>query len=222
MSRLGLVLSALQKGVSALPAADNEKRYADHGKYLNPKPQNYCYRIKQEEVAGHLVQVGQLLLELVEVLTQYQADAEIIQMVERVLQDLYVVDDDKQVAMRPTDEIPGDVLQSPHDPETTYRKKGGKGCKGYVANLSETCDPHNPVQLLTSVQVAPNTTDDGQLLAESLAEQSARGITVNQITVYGGYTGETGETAYRDHQAQMLPARIRGRRIASDRWGWEE
>jgi hypothetical protein len=222
MNRLSLVLSVLQKGVSALPVDENEKCYTDHGKYLKPKPQNFCYRIKQEEVAGHLVQVGQLLLELVEVLTQYQADAEIIQMVERVLQDLYVVDDDKQVAMRPTDEIPGDGLQSPHDTEATYRKKGGKGHQGYVANLSETCDPDNPVQLLTSVQLAPNVTDDGQLLAESLAEQSARGITVKQITVDGGYTGETGETACRDHKVQMLPTRIRGRRTAPKRWGWEE
>lgn len=222
MSRLGLVLSVLQKGVSVLPAAENEKWNTDHERYLKPKPQNFCYRVKRDEVAGHLVQVGQLLLELVAVLTQYQASAEIIQLVERVLQDLYVIDDEKQVTMRPADEIPGDVLQSPHDPEATYRKKGGKGHKGYVANLSETCDPDNPVQLLTSVQLAPNATDDGQLLADSLAEQSGRGITVNQITVDGGYTGETGETACRDHQVQMLPTRIRGRRTASDRWGWEE
>jgi uncharacterized protein YejL (UPF0352 family) len=251
MSRLGLVLSVLQKGVSVLPAAENEKWNTDHETYLKPEPQNFCYRVKRDEVAGHLVQVGQLLLELVAVLTQYQASAEIIQLVERVLQDqlllelvavltqyqasaeiiqlvervlqdLYVTDDEKQVTMRPADEIPGDVLQSPHDPEATYRKKGGKGHKGYVANLSETCDPDNPVQLLTSVQLAPNATDDGQLLADSLAEQSGRGIRIDQITVDGGYTGGTGETACRDHQVQMLPTRIRGRRTASDRWGWEE
>jgi hypothetical protein len=222
MSRLGLVLSVLQKGVSVLPAAEKEKWNTDHETYLKPEPQNFCYRVKRDEVDGHLVQVGHLLLELVAVLTQYQASAEIIQLVERVLQDLYVIDDEKQVTMRPADEIPGDVLQSPHDPEATYRKKGGKGHKGYVANLSETCDPDNPVQLLTSVQLAPNATDDGQLLADSLAEQSGRGIRIDQMTVDGGYTGETGETACRDHKVQMLPTRIRGRRTAPDRWGWEE
>jgi hypothetical protein len=78
------------------------------------------------------------------------------------------------------------------------------------------------VQLLTSVQLAPNTTDDGQLLADSLEEQSGRGITVDKMTVDGGYTGETGETACRDHQVQMLPTRIRGGRTALNRWGWEE
>ncbi len=91
-----------------------------------------------------------------------------------------------------------------------------------MINLSETCDPDNPVQLLTSVQLAPNTTDDGQLLKDSLAEQSARGITIKKMTVDGGYTGETGETACQDHGVQMLPTRIRGGKTAPDRWGWEE
>jgi len=124
--------------------------------------------------------------------------------------------------LRPAPEIPGQSLQSPHDPEATYRKKGGEGYQGYVANLSETCDPDNPVQLLTSVQVAPNTIDDGQLLADSLAEQSGRGITIDKMTVDGGYTGEIGETACRDHGVQILPTRIRGGRTSPSRWGWEE
>ncbi len=42
------------------------------------------------------------------------------------------------------------------------------------------------------------------------------------MTVDGGYTGETGETACRDHQVQMRPTRIHGRRTAPNRWGWEE
>ena len=222
MSRLGLVLSVLQKGVSALPTAEHEKWQKEYEAYLQPRPENFCYRVKRDEVEGHLLQVGHLLLELVARLTEFQASGEVIQLVERALHDLYVIDDHEHITLRPASEIAGDVLQSPHDPEATYRKKGGKGHRGYVVNLSETCDPDNPVQLLTSVQLAPNSTDDGRLLAESLAEQSARGISVDQMTVDGGYTGETGETACRDHKVQMLPTRIRGRRTAPDCWGWEE
>jgi hypothetical protein len=222
MSRLGLVLSVLQKGVGALPAAESEKWLTDHEAYLQPKPQNFCYGVNRDEAVGHLLQVGRLLLELIAVLRQYQVSAEILHLVERALQDLYVIDNNEKLTLRPTDEIPGDALQSPYDPEATYRKKGGKGHQGYVVNLSETCDPDNPVQLLTSVQLAPNTTDDGQLLKESLAEQSARGITIKKMTVDGGYTGETGETACQDHGVQMLPTRIRGGKTAPDRWGWEK
>jgi len=222
MSRLGLVLSVFQKGVSALPGKKRAKWNRDYEAYLQPKPQNFCYRVKREEVEGHLVQVGYLLLELAEVLKRHEASDEIARLVSRALQGLYVIEDGEPITLRPAAEIPGQSLQSPHDPEATYRKKGGEGYQGYVANLSETCDPNNPVQLLTSVQVAPNTTDDGQLLADSLAEQSGRGITVEKMTVDGGYTGETGETACRDHQVQMLPTRIRGGRTAPNRWGWEE
>jgi hypothetical protein len=222
MSRLGLVLSVFQKGVSVLPSTEQAEWNKDHEAYLGAKPQNFCYRVKREEVEGHLVQVGYLLLELAEALRRHQASDEITELVNRALQDLYVIEDGERITLRPAAEIPGQSLQSPHDPEATYRKKGGEGYQGYVANLSETCDPDNPVQLLTSVQVAPNTTDDGLLLADSLAEQSDRGITVDKMTVDGGYTGETGETACRDHQVQMLPTRIRGRRTAPDRWGWEK
>jgi len=222
MSRLGLVLSVFQKGVSVLPSKKQAKWNRDHEAYLQPKPQNFCYRVKREEVEGHLVEVGYLLLELAEVLRRHQASDEIVGLVDRALQDLYVIEDGERITLRPAAEIPGHSLQSPHDPEATYRKKGGEGHQGYVANLSETCDPDNPVQLLTSVQVAPNTTDDGQLLADSLVEQSGRGITIKQMTVDGGYTGETGEKACRDHQVQMLPTRIRGRRTAPNRWGWEK
>lgn len=51
-------------------------------------------------------------------------------------------------------------LQSVDDLEATYRKKGQRKYKGYVANLSETCDPENELQLITQVQVAPNNVDD--------------------------------------------------------------
>jgi hypothetical protein len=46
-------------------------------------------------------------------------------------------------------------LHSPHDPDATYRQKGGeeysRTLSGYVVGISETCDPEAPVQLITDV-----------------------------------------------------------------------
>lgn len=62
-------------------------------------------------------------------------------------------------------EIDAGSLQSPHDVEATFRIKGGKSYRGgYVAGLSETCDPENDLQMITDVQVAPNASDDAKLL----------------------------------------------------------
>ena len=40
----------------------------------------------------------------------------------------------------------------------------------YVANITESCDPGNLLQLITKVQVEPNNTDDAQLLVEGSSQ----------------------------------------------------
>ena len=72
-----------------------------------------------------------------------------------------------KVAVKANHELSASSLQSPDDLEATYREKGGKGHQGYAVNVAESCDPKNAVQLITKVQVAPNTADDAQLLAEA-------------------------------------------------------
>lgn len=77
---------------------------------------------------------------------------------------------------RAPDQVSAKSLQSPHDPGATYRRKNGKEYpRGYVVGVSETCDPSNEVQLITDMQVAPNTTDDGELLKRSLEDQAEWG-----------------------------------------------
>ena len=52
-------------------------------------------------------------------------------------------------------EISASSLQSLDDLEATYREKNRVGYKGYVANVTETCDPENPLQLITDVGWPP-------------------------------------------------------------------
>ena len=78
------------------------------------------------------------------------------------------------------------------------------------------------MQLITDVQVAPNTTDDQVLLERSLEEQSERDRVPKQVTCDGGYTGPKGEQACSDHGAELRPTRIRGGKSGPDTWGWEK
>ena len=59
-----------------------------------------------------------------------------------------------------------------------------------MANLSETCDPENELQLITQVQVAPNNVDDTRLLAEGLPSLKER-TGVEVLHTDGVFTGPT-------------------------------
>jgi len=124
---------------------------------------------------------------------------------------------------RPAEDISAESLQSPHDPEATYRRKNGEEYPGgYVVAVSETCDPESEVHMITDVQVGPNVTDDGELLKRSLEAQSERSVAPEQMTVDGGFTGPVAEEACKTHQTNLRPTRIRGGQGDPDRLGWED
>ena len=113
--------------------------------------------------------------------------------------------------MRPGQEVSAESLQSPHDPDATFRIKGGESFRGgYVMNVSETADPENPVQLITDVQVEANHTDDTSLMEQSLDDQAERDIDPEQATTDGGYTGPRGEEACEKHDVELRATRLRG------------
>jgi hypothetical protein len=126
------------------------------------------------------------------------------------------------LVLRAAAAVPSDSLQSPHDPDATYRVKGGKTYRGgYVANVSETAHPDNEVQLITGLEVEGNRSDDADLLAADLGNQRDRDIPVEQVTVDGGYTGPTAEAACEEHGVELRPTRLRGGKSSEAHWGWD-
>ena len=69
--------------------------------------------------------------------------------------------------------LTGDVLQTPHDPGVTY--SGHKG-QGYEALIVETCDPTNPVQLITHVSPERSCESDADRVEPALDALAARGL----------------------------------------------
>ncbi len=75
---------------------------------------------------------------------------------------------------KPGKEISANSLLSPDDPEATFRRKGDRTYQGYVTNVTETCDPENPFQMIVQVQTAANTTEDATLLCDALPDLKTR------------------------------------------------
>jgi hypothetical protein len=225
MSRLQLLVEVVQRVWRMLTESDQGLYAPSFEPYLKGTAGQYCYRVKADEVDKHLVAVGQLMHHLVHGLTADYADHPTYKMLQRVFDEHFALaagdeSESGQIRVKTGEELSASSLQSPDDWEATYRVKRGEGRQGYVGNLTETCDPENEVQLITMIQVAPNTTDDEQFLVEGLPELKER-TDLDVLWTDGGYTGPDAEDALRQEQVEHIPTNLRGRRTALDRLGLE-
>ncbi len=169
-SRLELLVTAIQRMYRILSEADQERLAEKFAPYVKGSAGHYTYQVKgQGNLDDHLQQVGEAIYQLLTELRERYADELAYQVLERIFTEHFNLIE-TQVSPKENQELDSGSLQSPDDLEATYRNKSGQGYRGYTANITETCDPENDLQLVTKVQVAPNNVDVTQLLEEALPE----------------------------------------------------
>lgn len=216
MSRLQLLVEALQRMYRAF-SEDDQQRYAEaFAPYVQGHAGQYVYRIRGKEAADeHLQHIGELIQRLLADLQADYAQEPAYQVLLRLFGDNFRLEA-TGVRAKANQELEAGCLQSVDDLEATYRKKGQRKYKGYVANLSETCDPENELQLITQVQVAPNNVDDTRLLAEGLPSLKER-TGVEVLYTDGGFAGPTVDPVLEQCQVEQIPSGIRGRKPRLDK-----
>lgn len=209
MGRVQLLVEVLQRVHRMLSEADQAGYAEAFAPYVQGHAGQYVYHMQREEIGAHLQQIGEFMQGLLVELKPAYAAEPVYQVLERVFGEHFQVKE-TLVEAKPNEVLSATSLQSPDDLEATYREKRGQGYQGYVANVTETCDPENPLQLITKVQTAPNATDDSQLLAEALPNLKER---TQLETVYtdGGHGGPVADTALQEQQVEHIQTAIRGR-----------
>jgi hypothetical protein len=167
------------------------------------------YRIKGKEATQeHLQQVGQLIQSLLEELASSYRDQPAYQVLQRFFEDNYRLED-QSVQTKANRELKAGCLQSCDDLEASFRRKGQREYKGYVANLTETCDPKNEVQLITKIQVAPNNVNDADLLVEALPDLKER-TGLETIYTDGAFTGPVVDPVLLAQGVEQIQTGIKG------------
>jgi hypothetical protein len=208
MSRLQLLVEVVRRMARSLNEIDRA-RYADLlAPYVKGTSGQYVYQTKPKEKETRLMCVGRAMQHLVRELAEAYKEDEAYQTLARVFDEHFVVTE-TDLRAKEGQEISAQSVQSPDDLDATYRKKRGEGYRGYVANVTETCDPDNPVQLIVDVQVEPNATDDAQMMAEALPELKAR-TDVEEMYTDGGYNGEAVDAALEAHPVKHIQTAMRG------------
>lgn len=84
------------------------------------------------------------------------------------------------------DTMDSQILQSPADPDATYRTKAGKSYQGYVANLTETIGENRSI--ISDYDYRENTYSDSKFMKDALEKCSREDSPITLIAdgAYGG------------------------------------
>lgn len=208
-SRLRLLVEAIQRAHRILSETDQARLEENFAAYLKGSAGHYTYRVKgKEAIQEHLQQVGTTIQILLAELKEAYAEEKAYQVLERIFSEHFNLIENG-VCPKENQELSSGSLQSVDDLEASYRTKRNHHHKGYVANITETCDPENDLQLITNVQVAPNNIDDSQLLAEALPNLQER-TDLDTLMTDGGFGGEASDAALEGQPVKVIQTAIRG------------
>ncbi|MCP4543447.1 MAG: hypothetical protein GY832_40565 [Chloroflexi bacterium] len=214
MSRLQLMVEVVQRVWRMLTETDQAQYAAGFAPYLKGTSGQYTYHIEPGESVRHLTTIGYLMQQLVTELAAAYGEHNTYRVLARVYGEHFV---ESEAGLRPKvgEELSAHSLQSPDDWEATYRTKRGEGYQGYVANVTETCDPANPVQLIVKMQTEPNHTDDAAMLVDAVPDLVER-TDVDEMYTDGGYNSPTVDAALNTHGIEMYQTAIRGKQPTAD------
>ena len=143
-------------------------------------------------------------------LKRLKEDAPGYDLLHRVFHDQYVVEKGK-VELKDKHKVSSDSLQSPDDPDATYRDKNGQKVSGYVTNITETVEEDKP-SIITSVQTEPVTFADCHFLEDAVHNtERVTGQLVKNVYADGAYQSpDNREFAMLHMGMELLTGKLQG------------
>lgn len=187
--RLQLVVSCLQGFWMSLDKDQKERLSVPDQQVLEDlvkhKSHQVVYRLTNAEKGEKLQELGLLLSKLQETYTDDDSDQ--YGLIVRVFGDQYtVLSPQEEVLPKPSKEISSSSLQSAHDTDAAFRRKGKDPVKGYSANLTETCNEEG-LNLITDVEVKPATAADNAFVQPAIARTQQVVGQVLEVSMDGAY-----------------------------------
>ena len=220
--RLALAFDVLHHAVDACP---DTIRTESLKSVLHPAfKTKMLYKTKVSGLEARMNQLLQLSQELLAVVQDNSTLKQLppIALLERFLSEQGNWDEAKQIwTVKDSKEISAESLQSAHDPDATYRKKGNTSAAGYVCNLSETCSKDNAAQLITDYTVEKNTTADVDMIQHRLPIIKET-TNVKELYVDGGYYGEEVEKVAQQEKVTMHYSAMTGRKPADGKLTYDQ
>ena len=175
---------------------------------LKMEGKKIVYRSTNEEVKRKLQELGEVIYEILPIFSGMKMES--YETLKRVFEEQYKVEN-KVVIGRESEEISAKSVQSPHDPDSTYRNKGGDKFKGYSLNVTESCDEEG-LNLIGQVEVRNASQSDVDFFEDGVKKvQEVFTEKVEAVHADGAYHSADNEEFCRKNKIQLYLHAIQGR-----------
>ena len=209
-SRLQLLVEMLIRIYRVLSEEDKKHYEKLFSPYVKKTSGQFLYRLASEDIPSELGKVGNLYKTIIEELLPKYKEKEIFKIFDRVYAEHFSIVEEK-IVIKTTKELTSSCIQSPDDIEATYRKKNNKQFYGQTVNIVETCNPDNPVNLITDISVHANNIDDSKEINERIDIVKEKTPELNELHFDGTYGSEDNDLKFDNHTITPVQTAIRGR-----------
>jgi len=208
-SRIELLVEVVKRFYRILSDVD-KKAYVDlFTDYKDKSSGKFIYDLSSADVPGELKKLGQVYYQIINNFADEYGHTNIFKTVQRVFSEHFTEISDK-VEVIPAQQLSSGILQSPDDPEATYRNKRGQNVKGYSGNVTETANPDNDLDLITDVGVEKNNVDDTKILNKRLDRIQEKTPDIKELHTDGGYRSEENTEKLESEDIEHITSAIRG------------
>ena len=209
-SRLQLLVEMLIRIYRVINEEDKKQYDELFIPYVKKTSGQFIYRLDTDDLSSELEKVGKVYREINDTLKPKYKDVDIFKTFERVYLEHFTVIEE-EIIIRTPEELTSSCLQSPDDIDATYRKKNNKQFYGQTANIVETCNPVNPINLVTDISVHANNIDDSKELNERIDIVKEKTPDINELHFDGAYGSKDNDKKFDKHSVTPIQTAIRGR-----------
>jgi len=212
LNRIKLLLETLTCFLKKLDDNDFLKLSKEIREFKKINVENFVYSLNNDDSKLKIKEIAEYLYKI-KVLFENDniKESDSYKILSRLVSEqIDISGDGKKVELKNAKDLSSSSLQSPHDPDATYRKKGNQAAQGYSISVAETCDPENEVQIITDVIVEENNIDDSKILEnnfEKIMEDETE-----EIITDGAYLNNNVQDKLSKSQKNIVTTAIKGRK----------
>lgn len=212
LSRMELLYTCISKLVTYLHKNGHDDLIGHMAHYYDPNDFNkviyHCSDVDVEERFKVLLKDADTLLERCDgsfdEVTEYQLFV-------RCLSEQTIVENNtRRLRTKEDKSMDSALMQSPVDPDATFRTKAGKQHRGYTANVEESVGANGSI--ITDYQFDSNNKSDSEFLKEHL-EHIGHQDEETTIVADGAYSGDENVNAAADQNIKLVTTDLLGKDV---------